>query len=110
MSLSNRDVNVTLMGFTPIGSIVKKGIESAGLKGPVEAAQVCEAYDRVVLEMFGDKLKDKTKALYLKNRTLTVSASSAVVGQELKLHEAHILEKVNAALGSKVVERLRFLA
>lgn len=97
------------MGFTPIGPIVHREIDSAGLKGPVEAARVCETFDKLMGELFDQKLKDKAKALYLKNKTLTVAAVSSVVGQEIKLREHDILGALNDRVGSRVVERIRFL-
>ena len=97
------------MGFTPIGPVVQREIDAAGLKGPVEASRVCAAFDELTVELFDQKLKDKAKALYLKNKALTVAATSSVVGQELKLHEPDILKALNEKVGSKVVERIRFL-
>ena len=94
---------------TPIKDILDKNIKQAGLKDSVTAAVVCDEFNKVAIEIIGEKIKDKAKPLYLKNRTLTVAVLSSVIGQELKLHETEILEKLNNKAGDKFVERLRFL-
>lgn len=91
-----------------IKNILDRNIREAGIKQPVTAAIVCGEFNKVAVEIIGDKIKDKAKALYVKNRTLTVAVLSSVIGQELKLHEKEILEKVNKKIGENAVDRIRF--
>lgn len=91
-----------------IKNILDRNIREAGIKQPVTAAIVCDEFNKVAVEIIGEKIKDKAKALYVKNRTLTLAVLSSVIGQELKLHEKEILDKLNKKAGEKVVDRLRF--
>lgn len=72
------------------------------------AAIICDEFNKVAIDIIGEKIKDKAKALYVKNRTLTVAVLSSVIGQELKLHETEIIERLNKKAGDNVVDRLRF--
>ena len=98
------------MGFTPIKHTLNRNIQSTGLQDQVDGARAIELFSSVVQMVINESIAQQVKGLYLKNRTLTVSVPSPVVGQELKLHEAHIVKMLNEKMGATVVERLRFLA
>jgi len=92
-----------------IGNLLNKTINKAGIAEQVGAVVVCDQFNKIVIEILGEKIKDKVKAMYVKNNTLTVAVLSSVVGQEMKLHEQEILEKLRQKVGENKVERLRFL-
>ncbi|MFA6098241.1 MAG: DciA family protein [Patescibacteria group bacterium] len=92
-----------------IGNLLGNSINQAGISAQVGAAIVCNDFDRILLETLGQKIKKNAKALYVKNRTLTIAVLSSIVGQEIKLHEQEILEKLHKKPSGKTVERLRFL-
>jgi len=94
---------------TPLKNLLPESIQKAGIAKQVGAAVVCNEFDKIMLEIFGDKVKNKVKAQYVKNGTLTVAVLSSVWGQEIKLHEQEILEKLRQKVGENKVERLRFL-
>ena len=90
-------------------NLLSDSIRKAGISEQVGAARVCEEFNRIVVEVLGEKVKDRVKALYVKNRTLSVAVLSSAMGQEIKLHEQEILEKLRQKVGEIQVERLRFL-
>ncbi|RJO58982.1 DUF721 domain-containing protein [Candidatus Parcubacteria bacterium] len=98
------------MGFTPIKYTLNRNIQSSGLQSQVDGARVIELFALIIQDLFGEDFADKAKALYLKNRTLTISVVSPIIGQELKLKEARIVQAVNEKMQANLVERLRFLA
>ncbi len=97
-------------GFTPIKYTLNRNIQSTGLQDQVDGARVIELFSSVVKDVISESIASQVKGLYLKNRTLTVSVPSAVIGQEIKLHEAQIVQALNEKMSANVVERLRFLA
>ena len=97
------------MGFTPIKYTLNRNIQSSGLQNQVDGARVIDIFSQIIKEIFGPEFNGKTKALYLKNRTLTISVTSSVIGQEIKLREAKIVEAINQKIEVNLVERLRFL-
>ena len=98
------------MGFTPIKYTLNRNIQSSGMQDQVDGARTIELFSSVVVQAIGESVANQVRGLYLKNRTLTVSVPSPVIGQELKLHEAQIVKALNEKMGVVVVERLRFLA
>lgn len=92
----------------PIKDILDRNIRKAGLSQSVMAAIVCDEFNKTAIDIIGEKIKGNAKALYVKNRTLTVAVLSSVIGQELKLHETEIIERLNKKAGDNVVDRLRF--
>ena len=99
------------MTFTPIGKALDDKMDQKGpLKKQVEAAQVVEITEDIIKEMFDKEISHHAKPLFLKNRTLTISCSSSVMAQEIRLNQAEIVEKINKKLGKKEVDRIRYLA
>ncbi len=98
------------MGFTPIKHTLNRNIQSSGLQDQVDGARVIVLFSAVAKELLGEGIANQVKGLYLKNRTLTVSVPSSVVGQEIKLQEQKIVEMLNQKIEANIVERLRFLA
>ena len=84
------------MSFSTIENILDKSFKSkSGLAKQVTAALVCDEFDKIILEKWGSKIKNKTKALYFKDNTLTIASLSSVMAQEIKLHENEILKELN---------------
>ena len=94
---------------TSIGSLLQKTLNKAGIAEQVNAAIVCNEFQSIAQELFGKAIQDKAKALYVKNRTLTIAVTSSVIGQEIKLHEREIVQKLEKKVGKNKVEKLRFL-
>jgi len=93
----------------PIKNLLAESVQRTGAAREINAAVICNEFDKIMLEIFGDKAKNKVKAQYIKNGTLTVAVLSSVWGQEIKLHEQEILEKLQKKVGINKVVRLRFL-
>jgi len=108
LEIRNWELEILKKMAIHIKNILDRNIREAGIKQPVTAAIICDEFNKLAIEIIGEKIRDKAKALYLKNRTLTVAVLSSVIGQELKLHEKEILEKLNKKLGENVVDRIRF--
>ena len=97
------------MTFIPIGDIMRKQIRASGIEPQVHGAQIVESFSAIARDILGERVAKKVQALYVKNATLTVAVLSSVVGQELKLREREILERINRGLERPAVERIRFL-
>ncbi len=95
--------------ITPLKNLLAESIQRTGAAKEINAAVICNEFDKIMLEIFGDKAKNKVKAQYIKNGTLTVAVLSSVWGQEIKLNEQEILEKLQKKVGINEVVRLRFL-
>ena len=99
------------MPFTPIGDTLQDNVNQKGpLKKQVDASLAVEAAEAVIKDMFEPDLAIHAKPLFLKNRTLTVTCSSSIMAQEIRLKQSEIVDKINKKLGKKEVDRIRYLA
>ena len=99
------------MPFTPLGDALNKKVSShSPLKKQVEASQAVDAAVTIFQELFPADLARHANPLFLKNRTLSVSCTSSVMAQEIRLRQAEIVEKINEKLGKPEVDRIRYLA
>lgn len=77
-----------------LGSILdRRAFESPLIKGVV-AAQTVEAGNAALRELFGAEINKHANAAYLKKDSLYVACLSSTVAQEIKLHEARLLELI----------------
>ena len=97
------------MLFSTIENILNKNLKSkSGLVQQVTAALICDEFDKIILEIWGNKMKNKVKALYFKDSTLTIASLSSIMAQEIKLHEKEILAKLNTKF-PETVKNFRYL-
>jgi hypothetical protein len=97
------------MSFASISNILNRQLSAnSGLAKQIQATLVCEEFGIIVAEKWGEKIKNKTKALYLKDNILTIASLSSVVAQEIKLNEREILEEINKKFEVKI-ERMRYI-
>ncbi len=98
------------MSFTPIGDALKdKMQQQKTLKGQIVSGQVIDAATAVFIELFGEEQAQHIKPLFLKNRTITVTCSSSVIAQEIRLNQPHIVSLINKKAGNSEVDRIRYL-
>lgn len=99
------------MTFTQLGDTLNKNLDDkTDLKRQVEANQVLDFASRVLVEVFGREQAYHVKPLFLKNRTLTITCSSATMAQEIRLNQNDIVIKINGMLGRSEVDRIRYLS
>lgn len=100
-----------MMAFTPLGdALQKKVLGNTPLKRQVEASMIVEYAEMALKEIFGEGNATHAKPLFLKNRTLTITCSSSIVAQEIRLKQQQIVDTINQKLGKKEVDRIRYLA
>jgi predicted nucleic acid-binding Zn ribbon protein len=99
------------MAFTPLGDALHQKMNTnSPLKKQTEAADAVIIAQQVMEEIFGPDAAKNAKPLFLKNRTMTISCTSSSIAQEIRLNQTQIVEKINAKLGKKEVDRIRYLS
>jgi predicted nucleic acid-binding Zn ribbon protein len=98
------------MPFQELSSILGHHVQKKGLAYQVEAAMSLQYFDEVIETLWEGKMKDRAKALYLKDHTLTVAVLSPVLAQELKSRESEIQEYINKKLGTEAVMKMRLIS
>ena len=98
------------MPFTNIAKIIGQKFKDGPMARNVTAALTCEEFNKLIIELWGKKMENMARAVYLKDKVLNIACLSSVVAQEIKMREAELLKKIGQRLGHGVVEKLRFLS
>lgn len=97
------------MVLIKLEKLLPKSIRQAGLTAKVSAALLTERYSQVVQEIFGQKIINKVRPLYVRNGTLTVACLNSVISQELKFKENEILKRIHGNTQEKIIARIRYI-
>ena len=97
--------------LSSIGSTIQKKHSGTSLLGKqVEAGLVVEKAQAVFDREFGADSAVGAKALFVKNRTLTVTCTHGSVAQDIRLRMQELVEKINTEHGSSAIDRIRYLS
>lgn len=83
--------------------ILEKKLNQLGIKRQVTASQVCDAYNKAVLEIFGADALKNTEAISFKKGVLKVRVSSSSWAQEVQGKSGEILEKLEQFNISRII-------
>jgi predicted nucleic acid-binding Zn ribbon protein len=82
-----------------IGDALKDFLKKSRLKSGVQAMQVEDAWEKIM----GKTIANYTDKIEIKNSTLFISTSVAPLKNELLYQKEKIIERVNEALGERVI-------
>ena len=94
--------------LTKLSSSISFQVNRLGLGKEIEAARVCAFWDKIITEKFDQTASEKSKAIRVKDKILTVAVLSSVWAQEFQYNQLDIIEKINKKIGRKAIERIRF--
>jgi hypothetical protein len=70
---------------------------------------IVEIANKALVEILGKGITDTAQAVFLRQETLTIACLSSTAAQEIKLHEAELLEKIQKETISQLVKKVRYL-
>ncbi|WP_282786969.1 DUF721 domain-containing protein [Flavobacterium croceum] len=85
-----------------ISEVLKMFIETNNLQKGIDGVSIQEAW----YNLLGNGIKSYTQEVVLKNSTLYVKLSSAVVREELSMGKQKIIDMLNDEMGKQVVTDL----
>jgi hypothetical protein len=85
-----------------IGDALKEFLKKSKLKNGVQAMQVKEAWEKIM----GKTIANYTDKIEIINTTLFISTNIAPLKNELIYQKPKIIERVNEALGEKVIKEV----
>lgn len=88
--------------------VLAKRLRQNGISGKVSAAQIVNAAQEVLLDIFPQDLASRMAAAYIKDKTLTIKVESPAVGQEIRFHEMEIVKRILKKLPQSTVQHIRF--
>jgi hypothetical protein len=87
------------MAELSIGEALKQFLKTSKLKGGVQALQVEDAWEKIM----GKTIARYTDKIRIINTTLFITTNVAPLKNELLYQKDKIIERVNEALGEKVI-------
>ena len=88
------------MGEYSLAEALKQFLNQSKLKGSMQAFQIEDAWEKIM----GKTIARYTDKIQIHGNTLYISTSVAPLKQELLYQKEKIIERVNEALGEKVVK------
>ena len=87
------------MSELSIGEALKEFLNKSRLKGGIQALQIQDAWEKIM----GKTIAKYTDKIEIVNQTLFISSTVAPLKNELLYQKEKIIERVNEALGEKVI-------
>ena len=92
-----------------LGNLITKTINQAGITKQVEAARICDTYQKVLTKVdINQKALEKSQAIRYKYKILTVAVIGSGWAQELQMRRHLIIKGINKEIGRPVVHRIVF--
>ena len=85
-----------------IGEALKEFLKKSKLKSGIQALQIEEAWGKIM----GKTIANYTDKIEIINTTLFISTSVAPLKNELIYQKTKIIERVNEALGERVIKEV----
>jgi predicted nucleic acid-binding Zn ribbon protein len=87
------------MGEFSMQDAIKQFLKQSKIKGGIQALQIEEVWEKIM----GKTIARYTDHIQIINQTLFISSSVAQLKNELLYQKDKIIERVNEALGDKVI-------
>jgi predicted nucleic acid-binding Zn ribbon protein len=85
-----------------IGDALKKFLDQSRIKGSIQALQIEEAWEQIM----GKTIARYTEKIQIHGHTLYINTSVAPLRQELLYQKEKILQRVNEALGERLIKEV----
>jgi hypothetical protein len=85
-----------------LGDAIKVFLKKSRLKSGVQALQIEDAWEKIM----GKTIANYTDKIQIINSTLFISTSVAPLKSELNYQKEKIIQRVNEALGEKVIHEV----
>jgi Protein of unknown function (DUF721). len=90
------------MSEISLGDALKEFLKQSKLKSGIQALQVQDAWEKIM----GKTISKYTDKIEIVNSTLFISSSVAPLKNELLYQKEKIIERVNEALGEKIIKEV----
>lgn len=87
-----------------IGELIQYYLRQESLESPLNEVRLIKAWP----EVLGPVINSYTKELFIKNQTLYVHLSSAVLRQELMMGRELLVKNLNEKVGAQVITNIVF--
>lgn len=92
-----------------LGNIINLKTKRSPMMRGVVASMAVEKANHILANMFGENIIDFARAIFIKDKSLTIACLSSVASQEIRMQEAKLIAEINEKMGSDVVHKVKFL-
>ncbi len=89
---------------TSIGELIRQFLREESLESPLNEQRLLDAWS----EVLGPAIASYTSNLYIRNQTLYVHLTSAVLRQELMMGREMLIRNLNKKVGATVITTIIF--
>jgi hypothetical protein len=97
------------MTFVKVKEILTKVLNQKGIAKAAQSSLICTRSTEAILELMGKRFQNQFRVISFKNGELKIAILDSVVRQELQLHSAEIIAKINYTLQDRKVKRIYFV-
>jgi hypothetical protein len=90
------------MGEYSLGDALRKFLDNSRIKGSIQALQIEEVWEQIM----GKTIARYTDKIQIHGSTLYINTSVAPLRQELLYQKEKIIQRVNEALGERVIREV----
>ena len=87
-----------------IGNLVRRYLRQECLESPLNERRLINAWP----EVLGEYVASYTREMFIKNQTLYVHLTSAVIRQELMMNREQLVRSLNSHVGATVITDIVF--
>lgn len=97
------------MTLIPIKRLIPQALRRNKIEPQIEATLILEEFNKIAEKVWGNKIHEEAKALYVKDRVLTLAVLSSTVASEIRLNKNNIINSINEYFKREVVKDIRIL-
>jgi hypothetical protein len=90
------------MGQYSMGDAIKKFLDESRIKGGIQSLEIEDVWEKIM----GKTIARYTDKLRIVNDTLFITTQIAPLRQELNFQKEKIIQRVNEALGQRVISKV----
>lgn len=85
-----------------LGSVLREYLENMRIDKKLKEVSIISSWE----EVMGKAVAERTKHIYIKNKTLFIQLKSSVLRNELLMMRHAIIDKLNERAGEKIIEKI----
>jgi len=93
----------------PLKDLIPQALKRNKINSQVEATLILEEFNKIAETVWGQKIHDEIKALYVKNKILTLAALSSTVATEIRLNKNNIINSLNEKFDRETVKEIKII-
>lgn len=97
------------MSWNSFKDIASKNLQQKGITPQIQESLIIETANQILLDIFGQEVKDKVRVVYWKNNTLTMAVLSDEILEAIKNKQVDFIDQLNQKFETQVVQDINYL-